>query len=166
MATAYSTLSFSRPIIGHFRVPKTLTLKMRPSAQPFLWKRVLFFAWDPYCNSLNFSFGPRHILLYFKHPFQIKDLGKIDELVQERDHTKQYYSSCEKKKEERNKVTLIASPFILSHRPSLPKKAIVRYRFGVQLWTVAVLFSGTVCPAPRPRIIHYRIFVLEILLRK
>ena len=71
-----------------------------------------------------------------------------------------------KKKEERNKVTLIASSFILSHRPSLPKKAIVRYRFGVQLWTTAVLFSGTVCPAPRPRIIHYRIFVLEILLRR
>ena len=23
-------------IIGHFRVPKTLTFKMRPSAQPFL----------------------------------------------------------------------------------------------------------------------------------
>ena len=59
-----------------------------------------------------------------------------------------------KKKEERNKVTLIASPFILWHRPSLPKKAIVRYRFGVQLWTIAVLFSGTVYPAPRPRIIR------------
>ena len=27
--------------IGHLRVPKTLTLKMRPSAQPFLWKWVL-----------------------------------------------------------------------------------------------------------------------------
>ena len=25
-------------VIGHFRVPKTLTFKMRPSAQPFLWK--------------------------------------------------------------------------------------------------------------------------------
>ena len=28
--------------IGHFRVPKTLTFKMRRSAQPFLWKWVLF----------------------------------------------------------------------------------------------------------------------------
>ena len=28
--------------IGHFRVPKTLTFKMRPNAQPFLWKWVLF----------------------------------------------------------------------------------------------------------------------------
>ena len=27
--------------MGHFRVPKTLTFKMRPSAQPFLWKWVL-----------------------------------------------------------------------------------------------------------------------------
>ena len=26
--------------IGHFRVPKTLTSKMRPSTQPFLWKWV------------------------------------------------------------------------------------------------------------------------------
>ena len=30
--------------IGHFRVPKTLTFKMRLGAQPFLWKWVLF-AW-------------------------------------------------------------------------------------------------------------------------
>ena len=30
---------------GHFRVPKTLTFKARPSAQPFLWKWVLF-AWE------------------------------------------------------------------------------------------------------------------------
>ena len=28
--------------ISHFRVPKTLTFKMRPSARPFLWKWVLF----------------------------------------------------------------------------------------------------------------------------
>ena len=31
--------------IGHFRVPKTITFKMRPIAQPFLWKWVLF-AWE------------------------------------------------------------------------------------------------------------------------
>ena len=31
--------------IGHFRVPKTLTFKMRLGAQPFLWKWVLF-AWE------------------------------------------------------------------------------------------------------------------------
>ena len=31
--------------IGHFRVPKTLTFKMRPSPQSFLWKWVLF-AWE------------------------------------------------------------------------------------------------------------------------
>ena len=29
-------------LIGHFRVPKTLTFKMRLSAQPFLWRWVLF----------------------------------------------------------------------------------------------------------------------------
>ena len=32
-------------IIGHFRVPKTLTFKMRLGAKPFLWKWVLF-AWE------------------------------------------------------------------------------------------------------------------------
>ena len=32
-------------LICHFRVPKTLTLKMRLGAQPFLWKWVLF-AWE------------------------------------------------------------------------------------------------------------------------
>ena len=31
--------------IGHFRVPKTLTFKMRLGTQPFLWKWVLF-AWE------------------------------------------------------------------------------------------------------------------------
>ena len=30
---------------GHFRVPKTVTFKMRLGAQPFLWKWVLF-AWE------------------------------------------------------------------------------------------------------------------------
>ena len=33
---------FTRSWIGHFRVPKTRTFKMRPSAQPFLWKWGLF----------------------------------------------------------------------------------------------------------------------------
>ena len=33
---------FTRSWIGHFRVPKTLSFKMRPSAQPFSWKWVLF----------------------------------------------------------------------------------------------------------------------------
>ena len=32
-------------MLGHFRVPKTLTFKMSPSARPFLWKWVLF-AWE------------------------------------------------------------------------------------------------------------------------
>ena len=36
-------MQYSEPVvIGHFRVPKTLTFKMRPSAQPFLWKWLLF----------------------------------------------------------------------------------------------------------------------------
>ena len=38
---ALETGSVMRPI-GHFRVPKTLTFKMRLGAQPFLWKWVLF----------------------------------------------------------------------------------------------------------------------------
>ena len=37
--------SIKEKLIGHFRVPKPLTFKMRLGAQPFLWKRVLF-AWE------------------------------------------------------------------------------------------------------------------------
>ena len=53
-----------------------------------------------------------------------------------------------KKKKRRKKQGEIDSLFfyLMSHRPSLPKKAIVRYRFQVQLGTIAVLFYGTVCP--------------------
>ena len=119
---------------------------MRPSAQPFLWKWVLFFAWDPYCNSLNFSFRPRHILLYFKHPFQIKDLGKIDELVQERDHTKQYSSSCEKKR--RKKQGDIDSLFFYLVTPSFPAKKSNR---TLSLWGTVVDYSGAVLWNSLPR---------------
>ena len=45
----YKNVSCFKPVlfirIGHFRVPKTLTFKMRLGAQPFLWKWVLF-AWE------------------------------------------------------------------------------------------------------------------------
>ena len=47
--TSLQWFKFRRPYsksfnlsIGHFRVPKTLTFKMRLGAQPFLWKWVLF----------------------------------------------------------------------------------------------------------------------------
>ena len=39
------SLSRTESQIGHIRVPKTLTFKMRLGAQPFLWKWVLF-AWE------------------------------------------------------------------------------------------------------------------------
>ena len=51
-----------------------------------------------------------------------------------------------KKKTITGELGFITSSFILLYRPSLPKKAIVRYRFQVQLGTIAVLFYGTVCP--------------------
>ena len=38
--------------IGQFRVPKTLTSKMRLGAQPFLWKWVLF-AWESKMISIS-----------------------------------------------------------------------------------------------------------------
>ena len=38
--------------LGHFRVPKTLTFKVRPSAEHFLWKSVLF-AWGRKIISFN-----------------------------------------------------------------------------------------------------------------
>ena len=37
---------------GHFRVPKTLTYKMRLGVQPFLWKWVLF-AWEWKMTSIS-----------------------------------------------------------------------------------------------------------------
>ena len=40
----FEGIFFTRSWIGHFRVTKTLTFKMRPSAQPFLWKWVLIWA--------------------------------------------------------------------------------------------------------------------------
>ena len=38
---AYVPTLTKNAVIGHFRVPKTLTFKMRPSASLFLWKWVL-----------------------------------------------------------------------------------------------------------------------------
>ena len=40
-----SPKGFTQKSRGHFRVPKSLTFKMRPSAQLFLWKCVLL-AWE------------------------------------------------------------------------------------------------------------------------
>ena len=94
----------------------------------------------------NDSFRPRHILLYFNYPFQMKDLGKNWWTgSRERPHKTMFFVLWKKRRKQRE-LRLIASSFILSHRPSLPKKATVRYRFQVQLGTIAVLFSGTVCP--------------------
>ena len=42
---AFTAIPKQNSWIGHFWVPKSLTFKMRPSAQPFLWKWVLF-AWE------------------------------------------------------------------------------------------------------------------------
>ena len=72
--------------------------------------------------------------------------AKIDELVQERDHRNIFVLVLVKKKrKETRRAGMVASSFILSHRPFLPKKAIVRFRFQVQLSIIAVLFSRTVC---------------------
>ena len=49
------------PIIDHFRVPKSLTFKMRPSAQPFLWKWVLF-AWEWKIFSIS---KPEHLTSFW-----------------------------------------------------------------------------------------------------
>ena len=46
------TFELSRLSIGHFRVLKILTFKMRPSAQPFIWKWVLF-AWEWKITSIS-----------------------------------------------------------------------------------------------------------------
>ena len=47
-----STIFRSGTLIGHFRVPKPHTFKMRPSAQPCLWKWILF-AWERKIMSIS-----------------------------------------------------------------------------------------------------------------
>ena len=47
--------------IGHFRVPKSLTFKMRLGAQPFLWKWVLF-AWEWKMISISKGWAPTLVL--------------------------------------------------------------------------------------------------------
>ena len=47
--------------IGHFRIPKTLTSKMRLSANPFLWKWVLF-AWEQKSHFHINSFALSHAM--------------------------------------------------------------------------------------------------------
>ena len=59
----YLTISWSA---GHFRVPKTSTFKMRPNAQLFLWKWVLF-ASESGCKENHFhslSFGQAEASIY------------------------------------------------------------------------------------------------------
>ena len=45
IVTQWNFLYLWNKIIGHFRVPKTLTFKMRLGAQPFLFKWILF-SWE------------------------------------------------------------------------------------------------------------------------
>ena len=47
--------------IGHFRVPKTLTFKMRLGAQSFFWKWVLF-AWEWKMISISKGWAPTLVL--------------------------------------------------------------------------------------------------------
>ena len=59
----YLTIPWST---GHFRVPKTFTFKMRPSAQLFLWKWVLF-ASESGCKENHFHslpFGQAEASIY------------------------------------------------------------------------------------------------------
>ena len=74
--------------------------------------------------------------------FKSKIWAKIDELVQERDHTKQCSSSCEKKKKKKQGV-MIDSLFFYLVTPSFPAKkgnrtlslsGTVRYYRGADLW--------------------------------
>ena len=50
---------------GHLQVPKTLTFKMRPSAQPFLWKWVLF-AWK--WKIISISKAEHLTLFWYRSP--------------------------------------------------------------------------------------------------
>ena len=54
--------------IGHFRVLKTLTFKMRPSAQSFLWKWVLF-AWE--WNIISISKAEHLTSFWYRGPGEL-----------------------------------------------------------------------------------------------
>ena len=54
--------------IGQFRVPKTLTFKKRPSAQPFLWKWVLF-AWE--WKIISISKAEHFTSLWYRGPAEL-----------------------------------------------------------------------------------------------
>ena len=78
--------------------------------------------------------------------FKSKIWAKIDELVQERDHTKQYSSSCEKKR--RKKQGDIDSLFFYLVTPSFPAKKSNR---TLSLWGTVVDCSGAVLWNSLPR---------------
>ena len=54
--------SKGKGLIGHFRVLKTLTFKMRASARPFLWKLVLL-AWEWKIISISKAEPPLNLVL-------------------------------------------------------------------------------------------------------
>ena len=60
LETSYSPFCLPKSK-GHFRVPKTLTFKMRLGTQPFLWKRVLF-AWEWKMISISKA---EHLILFW-----------------------------------------------------------------------------------------------------
>ena len=64
--------------------------------------------------------------------FKSKIWAKIDELVQERDRRNIFVLVLVKKEKKQGELGLIASSFILSHHPSLPKKAIyvIAFRYS------------------------------------
>ena len=90
----------------------------------------------------NDSFRPRHILLYFKYPFQMKDLGKNWWTgSRERPHKTMFFVLWKKKKE--TKGAAIDSLFFYLVTPSFPAKkgnraislsGTVRYYSGAVLW--------------------------------
>ena len=90
----------------------------------------------------NDSFRPRHILLYFKYPFQMKDLGKNWWTgSRERPHKTMFFVLWKKKKE--TKGAAIDRLFFYLVTPSFPAKkgnrtislsGTVRYYSGAVLW--------------------------------
>ena len=90
----------------------------------------------------NDSFRPRHILLYCKYPFQIKDLGKNWWTgSRERPHKTMFFVLWKKKKE--TKGAAIDRLFFYLVTPSFPAKkgnrtislsGTVRYYRGADLW--------------------------------
>ena len=121
LETSYSPFCLPKSK-GHFRVPKTLTFKMRLGAQPFLWKRVLF-AWEWKMISISKA---EHLLLFWKRGSGELGNGLFNWSSLENCSTGPMHKN--KQTKNNNKIIVVVSCILTLDRTSLPRSRDGRYR--------------------------------------